>query len=191
MTGKLFIYDTSDDGDDQADGRFDDMDDVTTVATDSKEGLIAGLDGLVRAGARFDRVLFQTHGGPGNIRFNGLTIWDRTLREKFGGRNYHALFPVPTRIYFDGCNVAGGSLGTEFLEAAGEVFLRSAGGETVGFTTPGYGFSGWVPFVGGHTIHFSGGLKRIRFGPGGVVLSDGPTRNPLDDYGKPNVGNKI
>jgi len=172
MPGKLFIYDEEDE--DQADDRFD-SDDVTALAVGSTEELLAALDRLVASHATFDRVLFQTHGASGVIKFGDHHVYDITLTGRFAGRRYHTLFPWYTRIYFDGCNVAVGSEGDKFLTAAGNVFLRISGGETFGWTSYGYGYSGWVPFIGGHTIHFTGEVKKFHFSPGGILIPEAPT----------------
>jgi hypothetical protein len=113
-------------------------------------------------------VLVQTHGVPGAIMINDKSIWDITLKSDFAGGGFHRLFPHYTMIYFDGCNCAKGSLGDEFLEAVGQIFLRNAGGEVRGWTSYGYGITWDVPFIGGHTIHFSGEAKTAYFRPGGV-----------------------
>ena len=164
---KLYIYDKSSEIDrKQADGRFDDDDDDVL-----KIGVSLGVVNLRKVfeqlsnnNMRFNRVLFQTHGGPGRIWFGNQSVTAQVLKAQF--RDFTSLFPHPTRIYFDGCNVAEGGDGTDFLLAAGEVFLVG-GGETVGWTTLGHGVPGWVPFIGGHTLHFWGGdgdtIKRIRF----------------------------
>jgi hypothetical protein len=181
---KLYIYDSTSDADTaQADGRFDE-DDVVTLGVPSREALTAALDRLVRQRVYFNRVLFQTHGEPGCIKFDGLRIYDTTLQEYFAPRNYHTLFPMYTRIYFDGCNVADGTSGTEFLQKVGKIFLKLGGGEAFGYTSPGYGISGWVPFFGGHTIHFSGQLKKLFFNPGGVQFTPPPPPEPKNrkDY---------
>ncbi len=174
MLQKLYIYDSSTEEDrEQADRRFDD-DEVWKVGVPSKEALLAELDQLLKKGVMFNRVLFQTHGASGNIEFNGRTIWDSTLKRDFAGRNYHKLFPFYTRIYFDGCNVAADPFGTQLLDAAGEVFLRLGGGEVFGWTSYGYGITWRIPFIGGHTIHFSGGVRKVFFGRGGVKLPPPP-----------------
>jgi hypothetical protein len=71
------------------------------------------------------------------------------LKEKFTA-DYRKLFPLWTRLYFNGCNVAegGDSLGWGFLETAGSIFLAGGGGQVFGHTSPGYAFPGWVPLVG-------------------------------------------
>jgi Domain of unknown function (DUF4347) len=189
---KLYIYDSTSDADTaQADGRFDE-DEVYTVAVPSKEELIRALDRLVARRAFFNRVLVQTHGEPGCIKFNGLRIYDTTLRDSFAARNYHTLFPMYTRIYFDGCNVAGGSMGTEFFQKVGQIFLKIAGGEVFGYTSPGYGVSGWVPFIGGHTMHFSGELKKLYFAPGGTQFTPPAPTFPDDSrYRRDYIGHNI
>jgi hypothetical protein len=187
---KLYIYDSTSDADvAQADGRFDD-DEVYTIAAPSTERLLLALDRLVAGRARFSRVLFQTHGGPGHIKFDSQSVWDITLKEKFAPRNYHTLFPQYTRMYFDGCNVAEGSLGTEFLQAVGKIFFKVGGGEAFGYTSAGYGVSGWVPFIGGHTLHFSGEMKKLYFKPGGIEFIPPPPPMPKDS-GRWNIGNKV
>lgn len=188
---KLYVYDNTSSLDiKQAAGRFSDGE-VHTIGAASPEQLLQALDGLVAAGATFSRVLVQTHGGPGRVWFNGVPVGEAMLRQRFAPRNYHTLFPHYTRIYFDGCNVAEGAAGTEFLRAAGEVFLRLGGGEVFGFTSVGHGVWGWVPIIGGHTLHFSGRLKKLFFRTGGIevppttaILTDGPNA-------RWNVGNKI
>ncbi len=193
MFGKLFIYDASTPEDrDQAAGRFSKSDGVTTIGTQSKTGLLMELNELVRKKSYFSRVLVQTHGTPGSIEFNKGKIFDTTLKSDFVGWNFHALFPLYTRIYFDGCNVAEGSLGSDFLDAVGSIFLRSGGGEVYGWTSYGYGMSSWIPFIGGHTVHFSGDVKRAYFGVGGVkIIPPSPPRAPAVERERPERGFKV
>ena len=80
------------------------------------------------------------------------------------------MFPSFTKIYFDGCSVGADDEGTEFLLAVGGTLLRSGGGVVSGYTSPGYGLNGWAPFYAGHTIHVSGSLKVLYFGPGGRLV---------------------
>lgn len=172
---KLYIYDSTSEADvAQADGRFDDDDEVISLGIPSRDVLVGALNGLLARRLTFSRVLFQTHGAAGCIKFNGMSIYDTTLKEYFAGKGYHALFPSYTRFYFDGCNVAEGTLGTEFFLKVGEIFLKLGGGEVFGYTSPGYGLSGWIPFLGGHTMHFSGELKKLYFKPGGVRFTPEP-----------------
>lgn len=165
---KVYIYDqTSEIDRRQASGRFDADEVLTIPISGGITELRKQFDALLASGQTFNRVLFQTHGGPGRIWFGSEALNKVTLKTHFAG--YTGLFPTATRIFFDGCNVAEGGDGTDFLLAAGYVFLKIGGGETFGWVNVGHGLSGWVPFFGGHTIHFGGGnnLKRIRFFTGG------------------------
>jgi hypothetical protein len=183
MPGKLFVYDTADPHNvNQARGRFSGVSGVTEIATDTVDGLLTGLDDLVRRRATFDRLLVQTHGGPGVIKFGTRRVFDTTWRDKerFSGRGYEKLFPTYTRVYFDGCNVAEGDSGTQFLIAAGQVFTRLGGGEVFAFPDAGYGFPGTLPFIGGHTIHLTGRLKTAYFLAGGILHSVQESRSAAE-----------
>ena len=167
---KLYIYDKSSKIDRmQAAGRFSGDDDVLTIGIEfGVANLLKVFDMLANNGnQRFDRVVVQTHGGPGRIWFGDESINSRVWEDKFVG--FDSIFPHYTRIYFDGCNVAEGGDGTEFLRAAGFVFLRWGGGETFGWTTVGHGIWGHIPIIGGHTLHFGGDstFKKLRFFRGG------------------------
>jgi hypothetical protein len=166
---KLYIYDKDSDIDrDQAAGRFDDdMRLLTYPVEGGYGGLIDTMDEILKGGFVFDRVLFQTHGDPGGIYFRNNFVGKLSFEHHFG--KYSALFPHFTRIYFDGCNVAEGGDGTDFLIGVGATLLTQGGGDVMGWTTLGHGVSGWVPFIGGHTLHFGGSdtFKRVRFYPGG------------------------
>jgi hypothetical protein len=125
----------------------------------------------------------------GSIKFNGRSIWDTTIRDDFDPRGFHTMVPMYTRFYFDGCNVGEGTLGDGFIEKIGTSFLKLGGGEAFGWTSPGYGMSGWIPFIGGHTVHFSGDVKRMYFAPGGTKILYtppasvwGPDRPHQKDY---------
>jgi hypothetical protein len=191
---KLYIYDESSSIDrKQAVGRFEKDYDIYALPVSSIQALHEGLSRLVSNKATFDRVLFQTHGNSGMVFFNHEAIQTENLKTTFAGKNYHQLFPYHTRMYFDGCNVAEGEDGWRFLEAAGTVFLRGRGGVTFGFTNMGTGMPGWLPFIGGHTIHFGGTVKYVTLGPGGVVIkrhtSDDERRKRIEERG--HIGNKI
>ncbi len=167
---KLYVYDRSSFLDRmQASGRFDDNEVVTLAIDKGIDELKDSFDILLEHGQIFNRALFQTHGKPGGIWFGNEVLTKYVLTSKFN--KYAALFPSVTRIYFDGCNVAGGEDGTNFLLAAGNIFLARGGGEAVGWITLGTAMPGFLPFIGGHTIHFgfdnSNNVKRIRFFPGG------------------------
>jgi hypothetical protein len=166
---KLYIYDATSTLDRmQAAGRFSGQHDVLTIGIQKEiPELVTVFNQLLASNQHFNRVLFQTHGNTGRILFNHHRLDAGVLKAQF--RSYGALFPFFTRIYFDGCNVAEDSSGTDFLLAAGEVFLQVGGGEVFGWKNLGHPVPGFLPFIGGHTIHFGGAanFKRIRFFPGG------------------------
>jgi hypothetical protein len=160
---KLFIYTTEDpDNVEQAERRFaDDSDLIHFMPIDNSNDLIAKMSQLVKDLRVFDRVLFQTHGVPGGITINkdeemGWPHWDY-----FKKRQLYKLFPVSTRIYFDGCNVGKGQDGEKFLIAVGQALLYLAGGSTFAFDSPGWVFD-FLPVVGAETTHF-GNLVRFDF----------------------------
>jgi hypothetical protein len=184
LFGKLYIYDASSPEDrDQARVRFGDGD-VRALAVASRAELTTELDRLVAEKAYFSRVLVQTHGAPGRIDFNGLSIYDTTLKTHFAGRGYERLFPLYTRIYFDGCNVAEGSSGDGFLQTVGEIFLRRGGGEVFGWTSLGYGITHRIPIIGGHTVHVTGHVKKMHFRLGGVRIP-APKGNVVSNLVRP------
>jgi hypothetical protein len=150
MPRKLYIYDKSGFQDRwQANGRFrSDDDDIVTLAVGSKQDALDGLDRLLSKGMVFDRMLIQSHGDHGLIWMGENQIIDSDWKNDFGPGNYDKLFPAYARIYFDGCDVAEGGLGVEFLRGAGRVFLKGMGGEVNGWTSLGLGLPGWIPFLG-------------------------------------------
>ncbi|HEX5431365.1 MAG TPA: hypothetical protein VFW83_05330 [Bryobacteraceae bacterium] len=167
--GKLYIYDSTSRIDRwQASGRFSKNSGVTTVPAGSAAELQRSLADLVAKGQTFNKVVFQTHGNSGMIFFNHVPITASDFRSSFAGKGYDRLFPRKTKIYFDGCVVAQGSAGWDFLVAAGETFLRGPGGLTMAYTSVGSGIPGWVPLIGGHTEHFTGNLRLVEFKAGGA-----------------------
>lgn len=168
---KLYIYDASSRVDRwQASGRFSGNSGLETLAANSRDDLETGLSRLVTQGKTFNKVLFQTHGNSGMIFFSQEAVTAGTLAN-YSDKNYHRLFPNKTKMYFDGCDVADGKAGWDFLQAAGKLFFISGGGLTMGYTSLGSGMPGWVPFIGGHTVHLWGNLRLIEFGVGGVETS--------------------
>lgn len=169
MPKKLFIFDTSDpDNYEQAVTRFN-IRDVEWLGASGKDELLKGLDAFVGKRLTFDKVLVQTHGHPGYLEFGAYNVWGGTLDRDFAPRGYHTLFPTYTKIYFDGCNVASGDDGTEFLTSVGRNFLRLAGGQAMAWTSPGY-YYWWMPLSGSKTYHWSGDLKNFLFWPGGIRI---------------------
>ncbi|TWT10058.1 hypothetical protein [Reyranella sp. CPCC 100927] len=173
MKEKLFIYDTvAADNRKQAEVRFSAIEhafSVHALPVASKAELQSGLDKLVADGRTFERVLFQTHGNTGRIWIGEDVVRHTDWQTTFAGRNYHRLFPAFTRVYFDGCLVADGDMGTAFLTAAGATLLRQAGGVVFASTELGEGIAVGVPFVGGHTLYSRDSFEYIYFKPGGIV----------------------
>lgn len=171
---KLFIYDTADeDNKEQAEERFGKDPSIYHLPVASQDDLTASLKGLLALEYQFDRVLVQTHGGPGEVSFGDKSTYgwyfDETLPAVM---DISALFPFYTRIYFDGCNVADGGMGTAFITRVGKGLLKKRGGEVFAWTSPGYAFpSFWTaPIITpGHTLHFSGYLKRAFFVQGKLI----------------------
>ena len=182
MAGKMYIYDAMTEEDrDQARARVRQNPNMTVLGVTSKQHWIAEMDRLVAERPIFDRVLVQTHGAPGKLSIGSGSIYDTTLRDDFAGRRYHTLFPTYTRFYYDGCNVAEGSMGTDFLDMTATIFLKTGGGEVFGWENYGYAMPWWLPFLGGHTIHnLDGNLKKFFYRAGPVKYT--PPREP---YQKP------
>lgn len=117
--------------------------------------LLTQLDALKGAGKHFSRILFETHGSPGRISFGNRYI-DATWVRSLIPRGYTSLTTRNARVYFNGCNVAEGDGGWDFLEAAVELFLTPGGGEVFGQTSVGFG----NPF-NGHVVHLWGDTRRL------------------------------
>jgi hypothetical protein len=172
MAKKLYVYDSTSELDrDQAECRFGKSNDLVTLPVASAAQLEVELIKLKNTGATFDRVVIQTHGNSGMIFFNHQALTGAGLKMQFAGKGFESMFPSYTRIYFDGCNVAEGSRGEQFLTTAGEIFLRNGGGEVMGFRSLGTAIPWWVPFIAGHTVHFNDGFVKIQFAPGGTVFT--------------------
>ena len=100
-------------------------------------------------------------------------------------------------MYFGGCNVAEGDAGWQFLEAAGRVFLRSAGGVVFGHDSAGLAVRLRAPIPGlfgavgevlgvfgfhsalggglrslykGQTFHPWGATRYVTVAPGGTII---------------------
>jgi hypothetical protein len=131
---------------------------------------MANLD-LLKGRMVFTHVLFQTHGGPGRITIGSDHLYWVDFKVTMRDKGYDQLFPFYTLIYFDGCEVAGNDEGADFLIAVGGAWLRRAGGQVFGWTSPGYGFWGKLPLIGGHTQHYTGNVVRVFFRPGGLMVN--------------------
>jgi hypothetical protein len=122
---------------------------------DDGNNFYSALDGLVREGKKYDRILFETHGSPGCIGFGKVGI-DADYLGSLATRSYTIFVAQNARVYFNGCNVAEGKAGWEFLEAAAKVFLTPGGGQVFGQTAVGFG----NPF-NGHVVHLWGDTKTL------------------------------
>lgn len=188
LLGLLQIYDKDDSATRDTAG---DRDGVTRSVgvTGGVAGFLGAMNGLAAEGTPYDRVVVETHGGPGFIKFNDEKVYDITLRDQFTA-NYRRLFPMYTRMYFNGCSVADGGdfLGWGFLEMAGAIFLKAGGGQVFAHTSPGYAFPGWVPLVGSHTVHFTGETRYVDVAPGGTVVKRGSLEEDRRLLRKQSVG---
>ncbi|WP_158879617.1 DUF4347 domain-containing protein [Rhodanobacter sp. L36] len=128
---------------------------TTTLKVTSFTDLLTSLNAQVAAGARFERILFETHGSPGRIYFDDDGVSASTLRSMIP-LGYNRLTTPSARVYFNGCNVAAESAGWSFLDAAVELFLTPGGGEVFGQTSLGIG----NPF-NGHVVHLWGETRRL------------------------------
>ena len=128
------------------------------------DNLVTALDGELRAGRYYERILFETHGAPGQISFGGKAVTAAYWRA-VTTRNWYRLVTNNARIYFNGCNVAEGATGWEFLETAVDVFMKPGGGEMFGQTSVGFG----NPF-NGHVVHLWGSTRTLFVNAKGRII---------------------
>ncbi len=174
---KLHVYDNTDENFRKgALKRFKGVKDVVSVPVSSIADLHIQFTSLLNMKMVFDRAVVQTHGNWGHIFLmekNGQKkrkeISASLLTTLFNGKNFDNLFAKNARLYFDGCKIAAGEQGWKFLEAAGRIFLQK-GGECFGWTSDGYTKPGWIPFIGGHTVHHGGFVRTVIVGNGGKIL---------------------
>jgi hypothetical protein len=168
----LSIYDNSDSLGKWRGGHTGD--DVMTESVISSLELHNLFCHCVNEGVTFESMLFTTHGAPGAIALSREIVGREEWLNEFYGEKFETLFPFPfARIYFDGCNVAEGEAGWQFLEATGLTFLRAWGGAVLGWTSLGFGVPSFVPFIGSHTVHPWGDARIVTVGPasdGGLDL---------------------
>jgi hypothetical protein len=125
------------------------------VPIDDGNNFYSALDALVQEGKMYDRILFETHGSPGRIGFGKVDI-DADYLGSLATRSYTIFVAQNARVYFNGCNVAEGKPGWEFLEAAAKVFLTPGGGQVFGQTAAGFA----NPF-NDHVVHLWGSTKTL------------------------------
>lgn len=124
--------------------------------------MVEHLDSIVASGWRFNRVLFETHGQPGVMVMGDEGMDARWIRSELCGRGYETICEIGTKLYFNGCNVAEGEAGWDFLRAAAEVFLIGQGGIAFGHTSVGF-----ASIRTGHVIHPWGDTRYVVMAPGG------------------------
>lgn len=158
--GLLHIYDSSDSG---IVGTANNRSADKKLAISKIDELKDSLDQLIREGKVYDRILFETHGDPGMIKFKGKEL-TRSYWLLIPGR-YEKLTAPFARIYFNGCNVAEDEVGWRFLESAARVFMPTSNGEVFGHTSRGYANpSPW----GSNTWHFWGDTRTV-YVKGGIT----------------------
>ncbi len=142
--------------------QYEGGDDDTYSIGDGIAQFKSELDRLLASGKIFQKCVFTTHGNEGAIFFNHQRITAYELYRNFNAPHYERLFPFKdVKLYFDGCNVAGGEDGWKFLEAAPRTFLREGGGHAMGWTSAGLGLPSVIPWIGGHTEHLWGGVRGV------------------------------
>jgi hypothetical protein len=135
---------------------------------DGLPGLRRALDKLVSARKTFQHCVFETHGHVGGISFRHEGLEASNIVAWLGSRGYERLFPLWSRIYFNGCNIADDDGGWDFLDAAGKIFLHLGGGET--FAQTGRGTLLPWDYLNGHIHHFWSDTCYSRWFAGGVFL---------------------
>lgn len=116
---------------------------------------------LLAGRQRFDRIIIDCHGAPGEIFFGEDRSfhdgWFRDQRAYMGGQSFAA---PGAHILFSGCNVAEGPGGWSFLTEAARCMLIGVGGQAKGWTSVGFGnpITGRVVHLTGHprTVHVDG-----------------------------------
>lgn len=126
--------------------------------------LIEALMGLCKTPATYDQILFETHGKAGFIEFAGSGIGAHGLRQ-MKALGFHRFVGQNARIYFNGCNIAEGKEGWDFLTAAAELFLRGRTGQVFGQTSLGIGNP-----VNGHVVHLWGATRVLYVDQTGRIL---------------------
>jgi hypothetical protein len=144
---------------------------VKLPITGNGSNFLSSLDGLVGGTTKFDKILFETHGSPGQIFFGNAAVSYYWVSTNMRGRKYESLCPGSTRIYFNGCNVAAEPGGRLFMENIARIFLLSAGGSVFGHTSLGLEIPiySWLT---GHVVHLTGDTITLYVGSGGKVIEN-------------------
>jgi hypothetical protein len=141
-------------------------------------GLATALAELVHKGETFQRCVIDADGAPGMVYFGNEAMNFSNMQIYFHpGLGLERIFPLPSRIYFNGAHIADPLIrigwretslrpntGTvwDFLDAAAKIFLKRGGGVT--FASSG-GTIGLGP-----RHHFLADTCWSLWGPGGMFL---------------------
>jgi hypothetical protein len=167
----LYIFDASDTLSTIQAGQHDGDPDVFSAGVIDPEDMFNTLKRMVEGGITFGNIVIETHGRPGAISFEKQDVIGGQFTDKSAGVGCEHLIPMYGKLYFSGCDCADGVAGWDFLERVGRVFLKTGGGEAIGWTSAGFAqISRTLPFFG-HTIHFTGVVRTVTFAPGGFVTS--------------------
>lgn len=123
-------------------------------------------DGLIRRQVRISRLLFDTHGKPGQVDFGNQGLAVCNINGWLESRNYEKVFNANARIMCNGCNVGEGASGSAFLARMGQLLLGS-GGIIKGWTSVGF-----ASLTDGHVMHLWGDVKTITINRSGQVVSE-------------------
>jgi hypothetical protein len=137
------------------------------VSIDSLQALRDQFDYMTANYSSVDRMVVETHGSAGAIYFGNQQLCIANLGPWFAGQGYESLFNPGARILFNGCNVAEGVAGREFLREVGRTFLKMNGGSVAGCTSAGLA----NPF-NGRVYHLWGDIVEIYFASGGRILEE-------------------
>jgi hypothetical protein len=166
----LLIYDGDDPDVASGAARRTDRERIVRLGiTDNGSNLLSSLDALLTSRQTFHRIVFDTHGAPGSISFGNAGVDAAWVRSQMAGRGYEAICPGSTRIYFNGCNVAEGQVGSGFLRAIASIFLLRGGGSVFGHTSLGF-TTRWGLYP--RTVHLWGDVRTIYVVPGGRVIEE-------------------
>jgi hypothetical protein len=137
------------------------------VGIESLQALRDQFDYMIGNYSNVDRLVVETHGIAGAIYFGDQQLCISNVGGWFAGRGYESLFNPGARILLNGCNVAEGAVGRQFLRAIGTIFLKMNGGSVAGCTSIGLA----NPF-NGRVYHLWGDIVEIYFTSGGRILQE-------------------
>jgi hypothetical protein len=126
--------------------------------------LKAELTKLRAASVQIDRLITETHGGPGVLAFGNDQLNVTTLGG-FRGQGFEDLFTAGARVFLMGCSIAGEQSGRNFLMEFAKVFLFKGGGRVGASTSTGYSLGvSWAS----KEYHFRGDNVYAYITPGGT-----------------------